>query len=204
MARTVEDPAVRHGDLAGDEEDQRLLSTEHTPLLRTHAVPEDPRHLYRQNATILCFASIFLIELGYASTVPPWNALAEDIICSHYVPRIGAGISLADDPRCKIPAVQGELATIRGWQMTFECIPGAPFRDPARGGETDKILTCRTSHHLRDTLRYHGRPCGSQTRHAPCVDGRRPTDHWLSSPPYVVPFYSVLAPAWEIGLTQSV
>ncbi|KAK4156780.1 major facilitator superfamily domain-containing protein [Chaetomidium leptoderma] len=34
------------------------------------------------------------------------------------------GIVLVDDPACKQPDVQGYLAMLRGWGMTFDCLPG--------------------------------------------------------------------------------
>ncbi|KAL2133861.1 hypothetical protein VTI74DRAFT_1533 [Chaetomium olivicolor] len=34
------------------------------------------------------------------------------------------GLILSDDPVCKGPDVQGYLAMLRGWQATFDCVPG--------------------------------------------------------------------------------
>ncbi|KAK4135841.1 hypothetical protein BT67DRAFT_262663 [Trichocladium antarcticum] len=34
------------------------------------------------------------------------------------------GVALSDDPVCKAPDVQGHLAMLRGWQATFDSVPG--------------------------------------------------------------------------------
>jgi MFS family permease len=40
------------------------------------------------------------------------------------VRHFAGGVILADDPVCKGPDVQGYLAMLRGWQATFESVPG--------------------------------------------------------------------------------
>ncbi|TPX11094.1 uncharacterized protein E0L32_007955 [Thyridium curvatum] len=110
-------------DYDDDDDDDLTAVGEETPLLLADEVPEEPKFLYRQNVTILCFAAIFLAELGIAIMTPAWNAVMEDLICQRYVPRAADGQLLADDPRCKDPRIQGELAMLRGWQASFEGIP---------------------------------------------------------------------------------
>lgn len=81
------------------------------------------------------FVTLFLIELGVGITVAPNSAIMESIICRQHYPRLplspdhpirqfAGGVALIDDPICKSPDVQSELAMLRGWAQTFECIPG--------------------------------------------------------------------------------
>ncbi|OAA52645.1 Major facilitator superfamily domain, general substrate transporter [Beauveria brongniartii RCEF 3172] len=50
----------------------------------------------------------------------PLNPILESIICRN----VFADVSGDADPRCKDALVQGELSFIRGWQSTFDVIPG--------------------------------------------------------------------------------
>ncbi|KAK4171556.1 major facilitator superfamily domain-containing protein [Triangularia setosa] len=93
------------------------------------------RNLIRPRVIVLTFITLFLIELGIGITVAPINAIMESIICrlhhprlplspDHSIRRLAGGVALIDDPICKSPDVQSELAMLRGWAQTFECIPG--------------------------------------------------------------------------------
>ena len=96
--------------------------TEEAPLLRIQG-EDEPKHLYRQNTTILAFVAIFLFELGIGTMTPAINSVMEDIICRDYYSIAGNPLSLSGDPRCKVSEIQGKLAMLRGWQTTFDCIP---------------------------------------------------------------------------------
>ncbi|KAL2161020.1 hypothetical protein VTH06DRAFT_8733 [Thermothelomyces fergusii] len=107
------------------------------------------RALLRPRVVALSIALVFLIELGIGMAIPPTNAVMESIICRQMHPdvvavlpplspanananangtvlagRFAGGVALVDDPACKRPDVQGYLAMLRGWQNTFESLPG--------------------------------------------------------------------------------
>ena len=110
------------------------------------------RSLLRPRVLLLTFALLFLIELSIGTMVTPTNAIMESIICRQMHPDLfsnatspsvsggdgnsngsstlipvrhfAGGVILADDPVCKGPDVQGYLAMLRGWQATFESVPG--------------------------------------------------------------------------------
>jgi len=113
---TWRDPA------ADDEAAEEARVTEEAPLLRVDG-EDEPKHLYRQNTTVLAFAAIFLFELAIGVMTPATNSMMETIICRNFYSFVGDPLSLAEDPRCKAPEVQGRLAMLRGWQLTIECIP---------------------------------------------------------------------------------
>lgn len=78
----------------------------------------------------LCLSVMFLLDLSVGLSVPPTNAVEESIICRNLhrdvVSRFGnsmASILLSDNPVCKEDDVQSYLATLQGWQATFDCIP---------------------------------------------------------------------------------
>ncbi|KAK4199848.1 major facilitator superfamily domain-containing protein [Triangularia verruculosa] len=102
------------------------------PLTATISKNDELRNLIRPRVIILTFITLFLIELGIGITVAPINAIMESIICRQHYPKLplspikqfAGGVALIDDPICKSPDVQSELAMLRGWAQTFECIPG--------------------------------------------------------------------------------
>jgi hypothetical protein len=98
------------------------LAAEETTALLPDFIHDEPKHLYRQNALILSFVCIFVLEVSYGAMVPSINAVMESIICRDYYPSI---LDPLADPLCKSPEVQGKLAMLRGWQTTFDCIPCA-------------------------------------------------------------------------------
>lgn len=106
--------------------------SERTPLLEpappTHEPAESSRN-NNQDSSILknlgtlsvCVCLLVLVELGaYLATIP-LNQVLEQNICQ----RLHPGIALVpNDPICKENSVQSELSVIRGWQSTFDLIPG--------------------------------------------------------------------------------
>jgi MFS family permease len=69
----------------------------------------------------VCIVLIILIEFGVYLATIPLNQVLEQNICQHLHP----GKTVApNDPICKDKAVQTELSMIRGWQSTFDIIPG--------------------------------------------------------------------------------
>nr|CDP23935.1 Putative protein of unknown function [Podospora anserina S mat+] len=104
-------------------------------LTATTSKNDQLRSRIRPRVLILVFVTLFLIELGVGITVAPNSAIMESIICRQHYPRLplspdhpirqfAGGVALIDDPICKSPDVQSELAMLRGWAQTFECIPG--------------------------------------------------------------------------------
>lgn len=69
----------------------------------------------------ICITLLLLIEFGaYLATIP-LNQVMEANICQ----RLHPGKTIApNDPICKDKSVQTELSMIRGWQSTFDFIPG--------------------------------------------------------------------------------
>lgn len=107
---------------------------EEDPLLHGYNQEEQPGRLkipsraslLRRNVQFSCFALLVLIEIGAYLQATPFNKILEDIVCRGYYPELAntsPGTDV-DDARCKSKAVQSELATLRGWTMTFDYIPG--------------------------------------------------------------------------------
>lgn len=70
---------------------------------------------------ITCFLLNILMEFGlYLITIPLSQAL-EEIICRG---ALLPDVPITNDQRCKDKTVQSELSLIRGWQATFDIIPG--------------------------------------------------------------------------------
>lgn len=136
-------PSANHnGDAEVDIDDDMLgrHSLEDSPLLQQDHGPQQPddaieqeRARLRPRAIILSLAVIFLAELAVNVGVPAMNAVLEAIICGQMHPEVASGTDPSGrlstlpadtaDSVCKSADVQSYLATIRGWQATFEAIP---------------------------------------------------------------------------------
>ncbi|OHE99738.1 Sir2 family protein [Colletotrichum orchidophilum] len=110
--KTVDD---RNGDIEGRPEEE-------TPLL-SHDLPSTvaPSKSYQLRVIVLAVTFILIVEVGAWLQVPPAYQLMEKIICHQRYP--DHIISSEDDDICKGPDVQGDLAMIRGWQNSFDCVP---------------------------------------------------------------------------------
>lgn len=113
--------------------DSGATPTEQTPLIASQddsnepprePSPSPPRArpgLRQVGIVSACIFLIILTELGaYLATIP-LNQVLEEIICRNFHPDL---LLDPNDPRCKDRAVQTELSLLRGWQMTFDFVPG--------------------------------------------------------------------------------
>jgi MFS family permease len=109
-------------------------SAECSPDERTHLLPEpqcQPRQESMANVywrpTIICILLYFIMGIGYFSSTAAQLRLLESIICrAHYEKANPALIPPSGDipeSLCKVPAVQGTLAELLGWQAFFDNIP---------------------------------------------------------------------------------
>ncbi|TVY45356.1 Efflux pump [Lachnellula subtilissima] len=94
----------------------------HTPLLSD----QEPDQVSGPAATplsvlILYFMAIhFLLAFCEIILVAPLIKLLENSLCLSYYNFPGNGVQ---DELCKIPDIQGPLATLRGWKSSFDTIP---------------------------------------------------------------------------------
>lgn len=92
------------------------------PLLQSPEAQHDDSDSKRAAYKVIkqCFIINACMEIsGYLISIP-LNPILESIICRNAF----ADISGDADPRCKSSLVQGELSFIRGWQLTFDFVPG--------------------------------------------------------------------------------
>ncbi|TDZ21193.1 NAD-dependent protein deacetylase hst2-1 [Colletotrichum orbiculare MAFF 240422] len=106
----------------GSDADAERRPAEETPLL-AHDLPANvaPSRAYQIKVIGLAMTFILLIEIGAYLQIPPTYQLMEEIICrKHYPDHVATD---AADDVCKSPEVAGELAMIKGWHGSFDCIP---------------------------------------------------------------------------------
>jgi MFS family permease len=127
---------AQHSD---DEPNGRLSATESTPLIDVvpptapladgEEIKHYPGSIYRQTVLILIFSIMFIGEIGGGMINPPTNVLIEDILCRAARPQLGAAqrhpTIITNDPFCKGPEVQSQLALYKGWLFIVEAMPGA-------------------------------------------------------------------------------
>lgn len=120
--------------------------SEQTPLLEpsnTISEPANSSKISSRDQTVLrhlgtfsvCIILIVLIEFGaYLATIP-LNQVLERNICQRLHPDLALE---PNNPICKEKPVQTELSLVRGWQSTFDVIPGLLVAVPY-GMLADKI-----------------------------------------------------------------
>ncbi|KAH8194534.1 hypothetical protein TruAng_011297 [Truncatella angustata] len=121
--------------------------TEATPLVNTEqrtAIP--PVEGYQRRVILVSFALLFFTGFGASLLGPGITVVLEQKICHE----IHAGLE-AVDMDCKAPAVQGKLASIRGWETTMECLPVGLVATVPYG-----ILSDKWGRHRVNTLAFIG------------------------------------------------
>ncbi|EXV03955.1 MFS transporter [Metarhizium robertsii] len=116
-------PDIRRSADLTDNEQQPLIKTDsHSNNDDAQAqAPHGSKSAFRPSSAVTaCFALNILLEVGLYLIAIPMNQVLEGIIC-HNVSPAAPGPS---DARCKDTTVQSELSFIRGWQVTFDTIPG--------------------------------------------------------------------------------
>jgi MFS family permease len=87
----------------------------------------DKQHRGFLFVTTICVLSLFLIEIGDYMQRAPWIRILEANVCRTYYlssPVVGLDPSKPiPEARCKIEAVQAELAMLKGWDLMFSCLP---------------------------------------------------------------------------------
>jgi hypothetical protein len=109
----------RSVDMADGEQDPLITTKPPECHGNRHPAARSPA-LGSLGLVALCFALNILLEAGLYLIAIPLNQILEEIICRNILPTLAG----ASDPRCKDSIVQSELSLIRGWQVTFDIIPG--------------------------------------------------------------------------------
>lgn len=78
--------------------------------------------------TILCYLTVFLLDVGAVLQEAPRTQIWESILCKeHYYNMSFSGKDGSEggtDRRCKDERIQSQLAMLRGMQQLFDCLPG--------------------------------------------------------------------------------
>ncbi|EJP70910.1 MFS transporter, putative [Beauveria bassiana ARSEF 2860] len=106
-----EERSDRHGSGSATQDEQSLLIS---------PAPRGSKSTQSHYIIFKCFFLSICMEISNVLITIPLNQILESIICRQLVSDHASGI----DPRCKNENVQRELSFIRGWQLTFDLIPG--------------------------------------------------------------------------------
>lgn len=101
-------------------ESTRLLHSQHG---HDSAPQPEPSTVPSARRTILVVAAIqIVLNIGSYVSFAAQLFILQDIVCKGYYEE---GLPLSgDDDRCKVDAVQSEVAFINGWKDVFEMLPG--------------------------------------------------------------------------------
>ncbi|KAM3558584.1 hypothetical protein MY1884_003922 [Beauveria asiatica] len=111
-----EEPSQRRGSSGS-----ATPSEEQSLLLLSAPVPRGSKSTQSRCIIFKCFFLSICMEISNILITIPLNQILESIICRRLV---SDHRSNGLDPRCKNENVQRELSFIRGWQLTFDLIPG--------------------------------------------------------------------------------
>lgn len=121
----------RENEIANDETSPLLAGTgtsASSPDQSPTATPASPNHPKFLRVVVICIICVFFVEVGDYMMRAPLTRMLEDIICrAYYKAMVPSAIDLTlpiPEDNCKIPPVQSELAMLKGWDVTFSCIPG--------------------------------------------------------------------------------
>jgi hypothetical protein len=116
-----DEPASETSPLVGDGSPPRD-SPEDVPTQSSH---NHPRFL---RVVTIVIVTVFVMQVADYMAKAPLMRLLEDIICrKYYESAKPAGIDLSlpiPEEKCKLPPIQSQLATFKGWDMVISCIPG--------------------------------------------------------------------------------
>jgi hypothetical protein len=107
------------------------IPDEATSLLRgtdTAAVPirKDPDTWLALRVVTAVSLLVFALEVSSAIADSPQTQILEAIVCEKYYATSSWTLPTAiSSERCKIEAIQTEVALLIGWKNTFEMLPGA-------------------------------------------------------------------------------
>ncbi|TVY56613.1 Efflux pump ustT, partial [Lachnellula cervina] len=100
---------------------QQNSPSAHTPLLSNQEPDQVSAPVTPLSVLILYFMAIhFLLAFCEIIIVAPLIKLLENSLCLSYYNFPGNGVQ---EELCKIPDIQGPLATLRGWKSSFDTIP---------------------------------------------------------------------------------
>lgn len=129
-------PLLPHADCNSDSE----AAQPPDPTKRRY---NQPSHLFAkyvpsQRAVIVILVLLYLIsmDLGYELILPAQTRVFEKIFCTQYYREhdpslIGSdGRDGVNEKWCKIKEIQGQLAMLKGWQVTFDSIGMLVFSVP--------------------------------------------------------------------------
>ncbi|KAM3503743.1 hypothetical protein MY10362_004013 [Beauveria mimosiformis] len=111
-----EERSERHGSSGSATQDDEQS------LLLISPVPRGSKSTQSHYIIFKCFFLSICMEISNILITIPLNQILESIICRQLVS--DHHLSNGLDPRCKNENVQRELSFIRGWQLTFDLIPG--------------------------------------------------------------------------------
>lgn len=119
--------------LAPERISETTSQDEHSPLLTSDRPTERQDNGGRSSLVSqllpvsLAILTLIIVESGAMLQGIPLNQVLEDIICRNFYAKNRLGGPPLEENCKNNRVVQGELAILRGWQATFDLIPGEPI-----------------------------------------------------------------------------
>jgi MFS family permease len=112
---------------------------EESPLLPPLSPSPPKKHPHVFRVLFLCVLSIFLIEIGDFMQRAPWTRILEDIVCrEHFSTHARRWEPEIPEQDCKVAPVQARVAMLKGWDLSFSCMP-AIFLAVPYGALADRV-----------------------------------------------------------------
>ncbi|CAG8954545.1 hypothetical protein HYFRA_00004460 [Hymenoscyphus fraxineus] len=92
---------------------------------------DDPKSNSRTFFVVLmCTICVLTIDIGIFLQLAPLTRILESIVCRSYYQKLGQFLIEIPESKCKISAIQGRLAMLKGWSALFECLPSVLLAVP--------------------------------------------------------------------------
>jgi MFS family permease len=121
-SRDTEPLLMQHGEVDSESEQDSLLTSAASSFRRSFV--QENTSIRWHNLASLAVIILFNLFSNYMLVIPALR-LYENAICrQYYHKRDGKWYSDIDEGQCKIPEIQSSLATLIGWKMAFDALPG--------------------------------------------------------------------------------
>jgi MFS family permease len=113
---------LQRGEVDSESEQDSLLTSAASSF--APSVVQENASIQWHSLASLAVIILFYLFSSYMLVIPIFR-LCENAICrQHYHKRDGKWDSDMDEGQCKIPEIQSNLATLIGWKVAFDALPG--------------------------------------------------------------------------------
>jgi MFS family permease len=113
---------LQRGEVDSDSEQDSLLTSAASSF--APSVVQENASIQWHSLTSLAVIILFYLFSSYMLVIPALRLYKSAICRQYYHKQDGKWYPDIDEGQCKIPEIQSSLATLIGWKMAFDALPG--------------------------------------------------------------------------------